>query len=91
MLFPNSSNYSYIVAPFWADHDHRVAGQVSYEMYPKSSEVSFVNRFINQKTGNNFEGSWMLVAKWDNVPELQSDVVKVFNGSYNTLLFYTYP
>ena len=78
VLFPNSTSYSYIVAPFWADHDPRPAGQISYAVYSTNSEVlSTVNRFIRQQTGTNFEGSWMLVAYWDNIPEYQSDADKV--------------
>ena len=78
VLFPNSVNYSYLVAPFWADHDPRPAGQISYETHDNRSEVlSIVNRFMSQQTGMNFEGSWMLLASWDDVPEFQSDAEMV--------------
>lgn len=76
VLFPNL-NYRYTVAPFWADHDLRPAGQVSYEVYSKSNTMSSVNRFIRQQTESDFEGSWMLIAKWDNIPEAQSNIDKV--------------
>ena len=82
VLFPNSTSYSYIVAPFWADHDPRPAGQISYAVYSTNSEVlSTVSRFIRQQTGTNFEGSWMLLAYWDNVPEYQSDADKVSDNN----------
>jgi hypothetical protein len=66
------------VAPFWADHDPRPAGQIAYEIHGANSEIlSVVNRFIRQQTGTDFEGSWMLVANWDNVPEYRADANKV--------------
>lgn len=78
VLFPNSSSYSYLVAPFWADHDPRPAGKISYDVYGTNSAiVSAVNRFIRQQMGTDFEGSWMLVVKWDDVPEYRSDADKV--------------
>ena len=78
VLFPNSSTYSYIVAPFWADHDPRPAGQISYEIHDANSEsLVVVNRFIRQQSGTAFEGSWMLLAHWDDIPEYRSDVDKV--------------
>ena len=83
ILFPNSSQYSYIVAPFWADHDPRPAGQVSYEVHQEDADLSTVNRFLKQHTGTEFEGSWMLVAYWDNVPEYRSSAEAVSVFYYN--------
>lgn len=77
MLFPNSTSYSYIVAPFWADHDSRLAGHVSYKVYNKSESVSAVSRFIRQQTGTDFDGSWMLIAHWNNIPQHRADAEKV--------------
>ena len=78
VLFPNSTTYNYIVAPFWADNDLRPSGKVSYEVHNIStSQLSSVNRYIRQQTGSNFEGSWMMVVNWKDVPEYQSDVDKV--------------
>lgn len=78
VLFPNSTSYSYIVAPFWADHDTRLAGQVSYRMYNKSDNIiPVVSRFIRQQTETDFDGSWMLVAHWKDIPEHRSDGAKV--------------
>lgn len=85
VLFPNSSNSRYIVAPFWADQDPRPAGQISYESYYKSDLVSMVSEFLRQRTEIDFEGSWMLVARWDGIPEHQSNVDKVQNYSVTSL------
>ena len=40
--------------------------------------MSSVSRYIRQQSGlMSFEGSWMLVAEWKDVPEYQSDTDKV--------------
>ncbi len=78
VLFPNSSSYSYIVAPFWADHDPRPAGEIGYQIFSNNSEtLSIVNRFIRQESGLDFNGVWMIVADWDGVPGYQSDIDRV--------------
>ena len=78
VLFPNSTSYNYIVAPFWADNDLRPSGRVSYEVHNISTDyLSSVNRYIRQQSGSNFEGSWMLVVDWKDVAEYQSDIDKV--------------
>lgn len=78
VLFPNSSSYRYIIAPFWADHDPRPTGQISYEVHSSNTELlSVVNRFIRQQAATNFEGSWMLVAEWNNVAEYGFSADKV--------------
>ena len=76
--FPNSSSYRYLVAPFWADHDPRPTGQISYEIHNRNTELlSSVNRFIRQQTATNFDGRWLLVAEWNNVAEYGSTADKV--------------
>ena len=79
--FPNSSAYSYIVAPFWADHDPRPTGQISYEIHNRNTNLlSMVNNFIRQQTATNFEGLWLLVAEWNNVAEYGSSADRVRVG-----------
>ena len=74
VLFPNSISYQYLVAPFWADHDPRPSGKISYETFANNSEiVSVVSRFIRQQTGVNFDGSWMLLVNWEEVAEYRAD------------------
>jgi len=66
------------VVPFWADHNSLPAEKIAYEIFNTTSEtLSVVSRFIRQQTGTHFEGSWMLMANWDFVPEYQSDADKV--------------
>ena len=70
VLFPNSTSYQYMVAPFWADHDPRPSGKISYKTYSNNSGIlSTVNRFIRQQTSTSFAGTWMLLAKWKDIVE----------------------
>ena len=78
VLFPNSTTYRYMVAPFWADHDPRPSGQISYEVHNRNTELlSSVNRFIRQQTATDFNGNWLLVGEWNNVAEYGSTADKV--------------
>lgn len=66
------------MAPFWADNDLRPSGKVSYEIHNISTGyMSSVSRYIRQQTESTFEGSWMLVVEWKDIPEYQSDIDKV--------------
>ena len=75
-LFPGTNN---IVAPFWADSDiTNSAGQIMYEVHDTFTDALFwVSTFISQQQQTNFSASWMLVAKWDDVPQVHgsTDVV----------------
>ena len=67
-----------MVAPFWADHDPRPSGQISYEVHNRNTELlSSVNRFIRQQTATDFNGNWLLVGEWNNVAEYGSTADKV--------------
>ena len=66
--FFNSSNH--IVAPFWADVDTSIAGDVSYQVFDTSSSPELleeVSGFIATKQEVPFTGQWMLVADWSGV------------------------
>jgi len=70
VLFPESASYNYLVAPFWADHDIRSSGQISYEVHTNyTALVSYVSTYISQQMDTNFTGSWMLVADWNEAPK----------------------
>ena len=64
---------SFLTAPFWSDVDIRKEGEVFYEVHQSSNTASAellasVNSAINANTDAiNFNGTWMLVAKWENV------------------------
>ena len=78
VLFPNSSSYSFLVAPFWADHDPRPAGQISYEVHNTNTPTLLsINRYIRQTMEPSFQGTWMIVAEWNDVPEYGTDNMKV--------------
>lgn len=63
-----------MIAPFWADYDIRPSGEISYEIHDTSSQIMLhVNRFIQQQTRTAFKGSWMLLGRWDDVPEYRAD------------------
>lgn len=90
MLFSDSSPNSYLVAPFGAQNDisHRV-GHVAYEVHDsENSEVllSLVNVYISGHHQVQFNGSWMLLAEWKNVPQLHGSITIVsYKNDYATI------
>ena len=76
-LFPTEkahSFYAYVVAPFWSDIDISRLGQISWEILtPGVSSYgdryfSMVSQFIRNTQGVAFEGSWMMLVNYDEVP-----------------------
>ena len=67
------------MAPFWADTDISITGQILYEVHITSSPsesaamVSQVSQYISTQTGVTFDGTWMLVANWDHVAEFRGN------------------
>ena len=62
---------SAFVAPYWIDNDPSVQGNVSYEVHAQdSTSLEDVNAFISRNLSIEFSGVWMLVAFWQNVPEV---------------------
>ena len=59
------------MAPFWADFDTSTHGTVSWEIHDRQNSpalMSMVDNFIGDEYGDEiFEGSWMLVAFWENM------------------------
>ena len=80
VLFPSTSPdvfWSYIVAPFWADLQTTLGGSVSWEILDiaYTPEVfDQVNVFIKNIKDVNFNGTWMLVAFWENVGQYVSNL-----------------
>ena len=74
-LFPGTSFYNFLVAPFWTDNDiSRGVGEVSYWVHNNRTEsLTFVSTYISQQQQVNFSGTWMLVAEWRNVSEYLGD------------------
>ena len=75
--FPSSLNAVrnlFLVAPFWDDVDLRDDGDIFYEAHSTASGnldslnlMSQVDGYIQGETGEDFSGTWMLVAHWDGV------------------------
>ena len=72
--FPDGAPGAYVVAPYWDDVDLRRAGTISYEVHsmrgnnPGSNQLlDEVSGFVENSTGQSFQGSWMLVAEWKEV------------------------
>ena len=61
-----------MVAPFLFDIDiSGGVGQIDYEIHTvttSQSILSEVNSLIYEHTQTEFNGEWLLVATWDNVP-----------------------
>ena len=61
-----------MVAPFLFDIDiSEGVGQIDYEIHTvttSQSILSEVNSLINEYTQTEFNGEWLRVATWDNVP-----------------------
>lgn len=75
-LFPSNvpeTHFGYILAPFWADADLRLDGEIYYELHTSGDNsisdqlLNQVNGFISRELGVLFEGNWMMVATWDEV------------------------
>ena len=61
-----------MVAPFFTDIDIRFGiGQINYEIHTTATSASLlsqVNFIINEHAQTDFNGVWLLVATWDDVP-----------------------
>ena len=80
-LFSASSPFAYLVAPFWANNDisNRV-GNITYEVHTTEnspSNVLLVSTFISQQQQVQFNGNWMLVAKWNSIPQFGGSLANV--------------
>ena len=82
-LYPFPGNFYvrrfHVVAPYWADNDIRRGGSVLYETFMRGRSTNDnivldnINRYlrVNNRT-EDFTGIFMILAKWQNVPPLQS-------------------
>ena len=70
-LFDGFDTYS-LVAPFFNDIDiSRGVGQIRYEIHTTASSeylLSNVSKLINEHTGMEFSGEWLLIAEWRDAP-----------------------
>ena len=80
-LFSSSSPATYLVTPFWANNDisNRV-GNITYEVHTTENSptyITLVSSFISQQKQVQFNGNWMLVAKWNSVPQFGGSLTNV--------------
>ena len=79
--FSRTSPFTYIVAPFWSNNDisNRV-GNISYEVHTEANSpelINLVSSFITQQEQVQFNGSWMLVTRWNEVPQSGGSLANV--------------
>ena len=94
--FPfDSTTNELLVAPFFVDIDIRQVGQISYEVHNSTISETILSRvdlLINRSMSTEFHGQWLLVAKWDDVPEYGGNSSIVSNllslSSYSLSLFF---
>ena len=60
--------YNNLVAPYWVNSDVRDSGKISYEVHTNTGLISVVNNFIQQQEDEDFVGTWMLVATFNDIP-----------------------
>ena len=85
----------YLIAPFWSDVDIRREGSVFYEVHTTENAASEdllgdVSAFVSNYTGNDFQGSWMLIAQWDEVHPFPAgspfaEFLSIFYGDLNAV------
>ena len=77
--------HDYMVAPYWAHidlHDRNISS-VSYEVHSASSngsETALLNEvsvFVSEWLQTTFEGKWMLLAEWSQVPQWRGNLSQV--------------
>ena len=71
-LFPTAEPniyWGFVAAPFWSDIDLRLEGQVSWDIYTEQSPemLTMVTSFIRENANATFNGTWMMVAFWEDV------------------------
>ena len=76
-FFPGSLSstfYAYLVAPFWADADLRAQGNITWEIHTMGMSetgdayLNQVSGFIENRENVTFEGNWMMMVDYDEVP-----------------------
>ena len=82
---------SFLVAPFWSDVDIEQDGQILYEVHNSTNSdlLDQVSSAINNNTDAiDFSGTWMLVARWDNVSPYPAGtgsqfLIDLYNSIFN--------
>lgn len=66
--FPSFLTNFFLIAPFWDDANTNNGGTISYEIHTSGSALEMVSDFVSARTNTEFEGYWMMVVLWDQVP-----------------------
>lgn len=78
VLFPESVLYNHLVAPFWTNYNQTQSGSISYEVHSTATGLtSIVNNFIRQEGEEDFLGTWMMVATFNELSLLDSTAYEV--------------
>ena len=86
-LFNENTNLP-LVAPFFTDIDiSNGVGQIDYEIHTSDTSgsiLSQVDSVINEHTGTSFNGEWMLVATWEQVPAFGggTSIVRIYFSNF---------
>ena len=86
----------YVVAPYWADHDIRRGGSVSYETFVRGrsqnddSILMTVTDYLRSTNmaSPDFSGTFMILAEWDGVHPYPhgSDYLYYFARYYRSII-----
>ena len=59
----------YLIAPFWDDAiTINGQGTISYEIHTSGQVMQNVSEYVSYQIGADFEGYWMMVVFWEEVP-----------------------
>ena len=86
-----------LVAPFFTDIDiSQGVGRIDYEIHTEATSEAIlheVNSLVNEHAQTEFNGKWMLVATWDDVPPYgDTSVVSFIHCNmlvYSIIVFFT--
>ena len=85
-LFSSTAPSSHLVAPYWANNDiSNRLGSVSYEVHhseTSSTYIGQVSSFISQQQQVQFNGTWMILAEWQSVPQFGGSLTAVSKRSW---------
>lgn len=89
-----SSGY---VAPFWPYTGYG-GGQINYEIHTADTSellLASIDSIINEEMGTEFHGEWLLIAKWNSIPEssgisnIVSKLIIFFSWAQVSMYMYT--
>ena len=67
-IFPGGVSTQFLIAPFWDDVNTNDGGTISYEIHTSGDVLQSVSQYVEAQIDADFEGYWMMVVFWDQVP-----------------------